>query len=170
MAISLEFNRQKPSLTDPTTIACYNLALQTFDSLVSFDAPSWQRRIDAKDSMLFTASSESESGETSDTNNSIKGFLFTSVRQHPELAFPTFHISLAAVDPSHRGTGIFPRLLAMAQKYASGELGLGSLTVCTLPAKFPGMFRLLSDKRNGWVEVAWRDMEDGKQVLFRRDV
>jgi GNAT superfamily N-acetyltransferase len=163
MATSLYFSHQRPSLTDPTTVACYNLAVQTFDSVVSFNPESWQRRLDSENAMIFTASS-------SDNNADIHGFLFTCRRQHPELPSPTFHISLAAVDTSHRGLGIFPRLLAMAEKYCRDEMGLGSLTICTLPDKFPGMFRLLSDERNGWCEVAWREMGDGRQVLMRRGV
>ena len=58
----------------------------------------------------------------------------------------------------------------MAEKYCRDEMGLGSLTICTLPDKFPGMFRLLSNERNEWCEVAWREMGDGRQVLMRRGV
>ncbi|KAM0694762.1 hypothetical protein Q7P36_005118 [Cladosporium allicinum] len=166
MAIQLHFSHHEPSLTDPTTIACYNLALQTFDSVLSFDPPSWQRRLDAEGAMLFTASSSS----STPAENNIHGFLLTSIRQHPELPSPTFHISLAAVDLSHRGLGIFPRLLALAEEYCRAELGLGSVTICTLPESFPGMWRLLSDPRNRWVEVGWRETGDGRQVLMRRGV
>jgi ribosomal protein S18 acetylase RimI-like enzyme len=173
MATSLHFSQQKPSLTDPTTTACYNLALQTFDSVVSFDPQSWRRRIDSEGAVLFTASSASSnlnSPSSSPNISTVHGFLFTRVRQHPELPSPTFHISLAAVDASHRGMGIFPRLLAMAEAYCRAELGLGSVTICTLPESFPGMWRLLSDERNEWVEVGWRETGDGRQVLMRREV
>jgi ribosomal protein S18 acetylase RimI-like enzyme len=174
MATTLHFSYQIPSLTDPTTIACYNLALQTFDSVVSFNSQSWQRRLDSEDATLFTASStissEPNSPESAANNPAIHGFLFTCHRQHPELPSPTLHISLAAVDLSHRGLGIFPRLLAMAEAHCRDEMGLESLTICTLPDKFPGMWRLLSDARNGWAEVGWRETGDGRQVLMRRGV
>ena len=172
METQLHFSHQKPSLTDPTTTACYNLAIQTFDCVLSFDPPSWQRRLDAEGAMLFTASSSSSDPNLPSTpaENNIHGFLLTSIRQHPELPSPTFHISLAAVDVSHRGVKIFPRLLALVEEYCRAELVLGSVTICTLPESFPGMWRLLSDPRNGWLEVGWRETEDGRQVLMRRGV
>jgi ribosomal protein S18 acetylase RimI-like enzyme len=171
MATQLHFSHQKPSLTDPTTIACYTLAIQTFDSVLSFDPPSWQRRLDAEGAMLFTASSSLDPNTPSTpAENNIHGFLLTSLRQHPELPSPTFHISLAAVDLSYRGLRIFPRLLAMAEEYCRDELSLGSVTICTLPESFPGMWRLLSDERNGWVEIGWRETGDGRQILMRRGV
>jgi ribosomal protein S18 acetylase RimI-like enzyme len=173
MATALYFSMRKPSLTDPTSIACYSLAIQTFDPVVSFNPQSWQRRLDSEGAMLFTAASSSSdpnSPQTSSNNDTVHGFLFTCRRQHPELPFPTFHISLAAVDPSHRGLGIFPRMLAMAEAHCRDEMGLGSLTICTYPENFPGMWRLLSDERNGWVEVGWRETGDGRQVLMRRGV
>jgi hypothetical protein len=61
-------------------------------------------------------------------------------------------------------------LLALAEEYCRAELVLGSVTICTLPESFPGMWRLLSDPRNGWLEVGWRETEDGRQVLMRRGV
>ena len=179
MPTTLHLTRPKPSPADPTTTACYNLALETFSPLVSFSAVSWQRRINAQDAMLFTASLEPDPTTSAEhSHDLIIGFLLTSTRQHPELPSPTLHISLAAVAPSHRRTGIFPRLLAMAEVYASSsggaggeqELGLGlrGLSICTLPAKFEGMYQLLADGRNGWVEVGGREIADGWQVLFWR--
>lgn len=173
----LHFSHQAPSLTDPTTTACYNLALQTFDSIPSFDPPSWQRRLTAENARLFTASSSPPSPPTSNSpsatasnTNPIPGFLLTSVRQHPELPAPTFHISIAAVDAAYRGRGVFPRMLAMAEAHCRDELGLGSVTICTYPERFPGMWRLLGDAKNGWVEVGWRETGDGRQVLMERGV
>lgn len=58
----------------------------------------------------------------------------------------------------------------MAEAHCRDEMGLESLTICTLPDKFPGMWRLLSDARNGWAEVGWRETGDGRQVLMRRGV
>lgn len=176
MANSLHFSHQPPSPTDPTTQACYNLALQTFASVPSFDPPSWQRRLEAEGARLFTASSSSDPNPTShstpDRTETVHGFLLTSLRQHPELSSPTFHISLAAVDIPYRGLGIFPRLLALVEAYCRDELGVAGsvVTICTLPEKFPGMWRVLSDGRNGWVEVGWRETGDGRQVLMRRGV
>lgn len=116
MATALHFSTRKPSLTDPTTMSCYNLALQTFDSVVSFNPQSWQHRLDSEGAMLFTASftisSESNSPESAANNPAIHGFLSTCRRQHLELPSPTLHISLAAVNLSRRGQGIFPRLLS----------------------------------------------------------
>lgn len=170
MATPLHFSHQTPTSTDPTTTASHNLALQTFDSIASFDPPSWQRRLDSEDARLFTATSSTPiNTETPDNNpNPVKAFLLTSRRQHPELPLPTLHISLAAVDPSHRGQGLFPRLLAMVEVYAREELGLGGVTICTLPERFPGMFRLLREGRNGWVEVGGTETGDGRKVLFWR--
>ena len=58
----------------------------------------------------------------------------------------------------------------MAEAYGRDEMNLESLTICTYPEHFPGMWRLLSDERNGWEEVAWRETGDGRQVLMRRGV
>ncbi len=88
------------------------------------------------------------------------GFIFVIPRTtQPPLkngATDSVHIWLAGVLPEWRKAGCLTRMI---QELA----GVGQLTVCTYPARFPNMWKWLNGR--GWVQE--RDFEDGKVLLSR---
>lgn len=91
------------------------------------------------------------------------GFLFAHPRTHapplPSGLSETLHIWLAGVSPHHRNAGCLRKMVDVVL-LSSRESGL-VVTVCTVPARFPDMWRWL--KKRGWrVE---REMGGGKICL-----
>ncbi|KXT04341.1 hypothetical protein AC578_7918 [Pseudocercospora eumusae] len=91
--------------------------------------------------------------------------LFLQPRTAPEIGYSLPHIWIAAVDPASRGQGIFALLMQRVVEHVR-ELKEKEITVCTYPARFKEMYRIL--QQTGWKEVAWR--ENGDKVLMKLDI
>lgn len=164
MTAPLKYQSQIPQATSNSVRSdCWNLGRAAFEwSDSESDVQQWQTRLSTPGAMLFTAAS----------STTVQGFILAQPRTHPEIGTTTFHISLAAISPSYRGAGIYPRLVEMVERHCV-ELGLPKLTICTYPKHSPRMYGLL--QKNGWEEVCRRDTTSkgekwGDQILFVREV
>ena len=104
---------------------------------------TWGELLRVPDAIIFYA-----------TNNSGQPIacFFVVPRTQELIGYELLHIWNACVQPESRGLGLFPALLEKVKAYAI-ERGQQEITVCTYPATFCKMYRILS--QNGWEEVGW---------------
>jgi GNAT superfamily N-acetyltransferase len=125
--------------------------------------PEWQNRLNSPLSIIAYATLPTSDNPTDSNSPSLPvGFIFAHPKQHPDQSSPALHIWLAGVLPASRGTGMFPRLMQMAEGHAR-EKGVRMLSVATFPAKFEKMYAILT--KTGW--EGERDLGEGKVLLFK---
>ncbi|KAF7186339.1 hypothetical protein HII31_12414 [Pseudocercospora fuligena] len=151
------------NLSDDALIPLFTLSQGVFSSPGDDQRPShrleaWRGSLQQQGAILLYATS-------SDSPRKPLGLLFIQPRTAPEIGHSLPHIWIAAVDPESRGQGIFALLMQRAVKHVR-ELEEKEMTVCTYPARFKKMYRIL--QQTGWKEVAWR--ENGDQVLMKLDI
>lgn len=119
----------------------------------------WQSRLSENNAIIVYASNDKP-----DLQNPGKpvGFIFA----HPRHVEPGdgLHIWLAGISPASRGGGIFHGMMQVLENHARKNNVL-TLTVCTFPAKFETMYRILC--KTGWTEV---EKLDAGKVLLRKNL
>lgn len=115
----------------------------------------WQQYIQQSESVLLLATHGSAFERP-------LGLIFVVLRAAPEIGVSLPHIWLAGVEAESRGLGLFVALMDRAVEHASSH-GHKEMTVCTYPARFEKMYRIL--QQTGWQEVARR--EGGQKVLMK---
>lgn len=163
----------------------------------------WNQRLQHPDARMFYAAASpsttpTASGMQQHNNNlytnldadlvesQIAGFFFA----HPRALFLStfnlgagnrgleprqcYHIYLAAVHPHQRGTGLFTLLLD-ATKAKAKESGYRSLSISTVPLRFPKMWQILSAPTSGWeiMEEVTVETESGgvdRKVVMRMPI
>lgn len=123
----------------------------------NYQRKGWEERLSLPNAKIFYATNQS-----SLTPDQPIGFFFMLPRTQPEIGYELLHIWLAAVDPAARGLRVFPLLMEGALDHARRSGGK-EVTVCTFPARFKKMYRILNE--HGWELVAW-PME-GVKVLMK---
>jgi GNAT superfamily N-acetyltransferase len=123
----------------------------------------WQSRLAERNSIVVYASTRKKDDFLA-TGPPI-GFIFA----HPRHGSSTeeahsIHIWLAGISPASRGGGIFQGLMNELDAHAR-ERNISKLSVCTYPAKFGTMYRIL-------LKTGWRQVEelDGGKVLLRKNL
>lgn len=122
----------------------------------------WKRRLSEENSIIVCASTATDSAK--DTMIPV-GFIFA----HPRRSGSTeeadsLHIWLAGISPSSRGGGIFQGMMEVLESHAR-QRKVMRLSVCTFPAKFETMYRIL-------LKTGWRQVEelDAGKVLLRKSL
>lgn len=116
----------------------------------------WKQRLQQTDACIFYVTDEIQQPTA---------FFFTHPRSTTKDADArdsyqehSYHIYLAAVQPGQRGKGLF-KLLIGATKQKATECGYQSMTVATIPARFPRMYGLLSRPSSGWKPIEEKIVE-----------
>lgn len=106
--------------------------------------------------------------ESKETHDDILGFLLCHPRALGESE--SYHIFLAGIRQSVRGRGLFPLLLHETELRAA-KAGHRTITIATVPHKFPKMYAVLCRPELGWQVVAREDFEGialGKAVFKKQ--
>lgn len=151
------------NLSDEALVPLFTLSQEVFsapgdDQRSSHQLEAWRGYLQQQGAVLLYATS-------SDLPRKPLGLLFIQPRTAPEIGYSLPHIWIAAVDPESRGKGIFAMLMQRAIEHVR-ELKEKEMTVCTYPARFKKMYRIL--QQTGWKEVARR--ENGDKVLMKLDI
>ena len=120
----------------------------------------WKKRLSSPSSIILyvTHSGARTATEVSD----VMAFLYAHPRTHtPPLRngeTETLHIWLAGVRPGRRRTGLLQMMVDKLLQNATG-----TLTICTIPPRFPDMWAWLT--KRGW--TVERDASEGRILLSK---
>lgn len=114
---------------------------------------NWRIRLNYPDAAIFYAAKEN------DASDEPHAFFMVYPRALGDSKKESYYIYLAAVHPSARGQGLFPRLLEATKAHAR-ETGYETVGVGTIPSRFKRMYAILSMEGSGWEEVEWKDAEE----------
>ncbi|KIP12559.1 hypothetical protein PHLGIDRAFT_61879 [Phlebiopsis gigantea 11061_1 CR5-6] len=157
---SLQANSPNVDETLPLLIQFSNSIFSPVPGTKYTSVAVWKQRLASPVSVILYVTAPPASPHI--TQDAIVAFLFAHPRTH---ASPlrtgetdTLHIWLAGVSPEHRKAGLLQQMVDNLSTRV-----VGSLTVCTIPARFPNMWGWLT--KRGWeVERAWGE---GKVLLSK---